>query len=103
MPTYTFYNKKTKKEYDDYMSISEMEEFLEKNKHITQVIKSINIVSGVQGVSYKSDQGWKDNLSRIAEAHPKSPLAQRYGKKTIKQSQTENILAKHRKRIRGKK
>jgi len=98
MPTYTFYNKKTKKEYDDYMSISEMEEFLEKNKHITQVIKSINIVSGVQGVSYKSDQGWKDNLSRIAEAHPKSPLAQRYGKKTIKQSQTENILAKHRKR-----
>jgi len=103
MPTYTFYNKKTKKEYDDYMSISEMEEFLEKNKHITKVIKSINIVSGVQGVSYKSDQGWKDNLSRIAEAHPKSPLAQRYGKKTIKQSQTENILAKHRKRIRGKK
>jgi hypothetical protein len=103
MPTYTFYNKKTKKEYDDYMSISEKEEFLEKNKHITQVIKSINIVSGVQGVSYKNDQGWKDNLSRIAEAHPQSTLAQRYGKKTIKQSKTEQVLAKHRKRQRGKK
>ena len=103
MPTYTFLNKKTGKEYDDYMSISEMEEFLNKNKHITQVIKSINIVSGVQGISHKSDQGWKDNLSRIAEAHPKSALAQRYGKKTIKQSQTENILAKHRKRNRSKK
>ena len=103
MPTYTFLDKKTGKEFDDYMSISEMEEFLKKNKHISQVIKSINIVSGVQGVSYKNDQGWKDNLSGIAEAHPKSPLAERYGKKTIKQSQTENILAKNRRRIRGKK
>ena len=103
MPVYTFYNKKTKKEFDEIMTISEMEEYLDKNKHISQVIKSINIVSGVQGVSFKNDQGWKDNLSRIAEAHPKSPLAQRYGKKTIKQSQTENILAKHRKRNRGKK
>jgi len=103
MPTYTFKDKKTGKEFNDYMSISEMEEFLKKNKHISQVIKSINIVSGVQGVSYKNDQGWKDNLSRIAEAHPKSPLAERYGKKTIKQSQTENILAKNRRRIRGKK
>jgi hypothetical protein len=103
MPVYTFYNKKTKKEFDEIMTISEMEDYLDKNKHISQVIKSINIVSGVQGVSFKNDQGWKDNLSRIAEAHPKSPLAQRYGKKTIKQSQTENILAKHRKRNRGKK
>ena len=80
-----------------------MEKFLKKNKHITQVIKSINIVSGVQGVSYKTDGGWKDNLSRIAEAHPNSPLAKRYGKKSIKQSQTENVLAKHKRRLQGKK
>jgi len=103
MPTYTFYNKKTGKEFDDSMSIAEMEEYLKKNKDITQVIKSINIVSGIQGVSYKNDQGWKDNLSRIAEAHPKSPLADRYGKKTIKQSQTENALAKNKRRIKDRK
>jgi len=103
MPTYTFYNKKTKKEYNEVMSIAEMEEYLDKNKHISQVIQSINIVSGVQGVSYKNDNGWKDNLSRIAEAHPKSPLAERYGKRTTKQSQTENALAKNRRRLRGKK
>ena len=46
MPIYTFYNKRTKKEYDDMMSISEMEEYLKKNKHISQVIKGLNIVSG---------------------------------------------------------
>jgi|TARA_B100001057_G_scaffold384869_1_gene391464 hypothetical protein len=101
MPLYTFYNKKSKKEHTDMMTISEMEEYLAKNKHISQVIVPINIVAGVSGLSYRQDGGWKDNLSRIAEAHPKSALADRYGKKTIKQSKTEQVLAKHRKR-RGK-
>jgi len=98
MPVYTFLNKKTKKEYDEMMSIAEMEEYLDKNPHITQVIKGLNIVRGVSGTSYKTDSGWKENLSRIAEAHPKSALADRYGKKSIKQSKTEQVLAKHRKR-----
>jgi len=83
------------------MSISEMEEYLEKNKHITQVIKGLNIISGASGITNKTDGGWKENLSRIAEAHPKSALADRYGKKSIKQSKTDQVLAKHRKR-RGK-
>ena len=101
MPTYTFINTKTHKEHTEMMSISEMEEYLSKNKHIKQVIKGLNIIGGVSGLSYKQDGGWKDNLSRIAEAHPKSALADRYGKKSIKQSKTEQVLAKHRKR-RGK-
>ena len=101
MPLYTFYNKKTKKEHTDMMTISEMETYLEQNPHIKQAIKSLNIVGGVSGLSYRQDSGWKENLQRISEAHPKSALAQRYGKKTIKQSKTEQVLAKHRKR-RGK-
>ena len=101
MPLYTFLNKKTGKEHTDMMTISEMETYLEQNPHVQQVIKSLNIVAGVSGLSYRQDGGWKDNLSRIAEAHPKSALADRYGKKTIKQSKTEAVLAKHRKR-RGK-
>ena len=102
MPVYTFLNKKTNKEYDEMMSIAEMEEYLKKNKHITQVPRGLNIVRGVSGITHKVDSGWKDNLSRIAEAHPKSALAQRYGKKTIKQSKTEQVLEKHRKRSKGK-
>jgi len=38
MPIYTFYNKRSKKEWDDMMTMSEMEEYLAKNKHITQVL-----------------------------------------------------------------
>ena len=98
MPLYTFLNKKTGKEYDEMMTIAEMEEYLSKNTHIQQVLKGLNIVRGVSGITQKTDSGWKENLSRIAEAHPKSSLAERYGKKTIKQSKTEQVLAKHRKR-----
>ena len=103
MPTYTFYNKRTKKEYTDLMSISEMEEYLRKNKHVSQVIKGINIVASTGERTGKTDAGWKENLSRIAEAHPQSNLAKRYGKKTIKQIKTEQAITKNRKRIAGKK
>ena len=101
MPIYTFRNKKTGKEFDDMMSIAEMESYLKKNKHITQVLKGLNIVSGVGSI--KQDGGWKDNLSRIAEAHPNSPLADRYGKKDIKKIKTQQALEKNRRRLRGKK
>ena len=99
MPTYTFYNKRTKKEYTDMMSISEMEEYLSKNKHVSQVIKGINIVASTGERTGKTDAGWKENLSRIAEAHPRSNLAKRYGKKTIKQIKTDQVIKKHTKRI----
>jgi hypothetical protein len=101
VPIYTFKNKKTGKEFDDMMTIAEMEEYLNNNKHITQVLKGLNIVSGVGSI--KQDGGWKDNFSRIAEAHPQSALADRYGKKSTKSIKTQQALAKNRRRIRGKK
>ena len=55
------------------MSIADKEDIFKKNKHIKQLITQINIVSGTGGM--KNDSGWKDNMSRIAEAHPTSPFA----------------------------
>tara|TARA_B100000085_G_scaffold140154_1_gene127714 strand:- start:204 stop:509 length:306 start_codon:yes stop_codon:yes gene_type:complete len=101
MPIYTFENTKTGEVYDDMMSIADMEKFLKKNKHIKQRLTTINISSGVQGVNMKNDGGWKDNLSRIAEAHPTSPLADQHRKRSIKEVKTAQVMAKHRKR-RGK-
>ena len=51
MPTYTFEDTKTGKVFDDYMSIADKEAYLEKNKHIKQLITTINIVSGTGGMS----------------------------------------------------
>ena len=104
MPIYTFENIKTGKVYDDMMSIAEKETFLKKNKHIKQRLTSLNISSGVRGMGgMKNDAGWKDNLSRIADAHPNSPLAKQHKKRSIKEVKTQQVIEKHRKRQRGKK
>ena len=102
MPLYTFENKRTGKTFTEMMTIAEMESYLKKNKHIKQNITSINIVAGVSGMSYKSDQGWKETLSKVAEAHPQSALASEVGKKSIKQIKTEQVVKKHRARQNAK-
>ena len=102
MPIYTFHNNKTNKIFTEMMSIAEMEEYLKKNPHIKQQLTSLNIVGGVSGMSYRTDGGWKDNLSRIAEAHPNSPLAQQHGKRSIKQVKTEQAIKKYKARRSAK-
>lgn len=103
MPNYDFQNTKTGKVFTEFMSMDEREEYLKSNPHIRQLINSINIVSGIGSNRTRSkDSGWNETLSKIAEKHPNSALARDHSKKTIKQVKTENVLAKHRKRQRGK-
>ena len=102
MPIYSFEDTKTGKEFDQIMSIAEKEEYLNTNTHIKQVINRINIVGGVSGMSYRQDQGWKENLSRIAEKHPTSALAREMGTRTTKQIKTEQVIKKHRARQNAK-
>ena len=103
MPTYRFYNSKTKEEYTDLMSISEMEELIKK-KHIKLLPPTqLNIVSSTGTIDGKTDSGWKEVMSKISEAHPKSELAQRYGKKSVKDTQVERVIKKHRAKKAGKK
>ena len=103
MPTYRFYNKRTKEEYTDLMSISEMEEFIQK-KHIKLLPPTqVNIVSSVGNIDSKTDNGWKEVLSKVSEAHPASNLASQYGKKSVKDTQVDRIIHKHRRKKAGKK
>ena len=103
MPTYRFYNKRTKKEYTDLMSISEMEEFIQK-KHITLLPPTqLNIVSSTGSLDSKTDNGWKEVMSKISEAHPNSHLADQYGKKSVKDTQVDRVIKTHRAKKAGKK
>ena len=95
MPTYNFKNTETGEEFEELMSMSEREKFLEDNKHIQQLPSLFAMSASGTGDRIKNDGGWKDNLSRIAEAHPGSPIAERYGKKTTKDINTRNVLKKH--------
>ena len=103
MPTYRFLNTRTKKEYTDLMSISEMETFIKK-KHIKLLPPTtLNIVSSVGHVDSHTDSGWKEVMSKISEAHPNSHLADQYGKKSVKDTQVDRIIHKHRRKKAGKK
>lgn len=98
MPAYTFENIKTGEQYTIHMSMSEIEDYLKKNKNVRQVFTSLNIVGGVAGLTHKPDSGFKDVVQKIAEKHPGSPLAERYKKKSIKEIRTKQVIDKHRKR-----
>ena len=103
MPTYRFYNSKTKEEYTDLMSISEMEEFIKK-KHIKLLPPTqLNIVSSTGSLDSKTDNGWKEVLSKVSEAHPASNLASQYGKKSVKDTQVDRVIKTHRAKKAGKK
>jgi hypothetical protein len=98
MPTYRFLNTKTNEEYEDLMSIAEMESLIKK-KHIKLLPPTqMNIVSSVGSIDGRMDGGWKEVMSKAAEAHPNSPLAERYGKKSVKQTQIDRVRKKHRDR-----
>ena len=95
MPTYRFQNLKTGVVYEDFMSIAEMEK-LKRNKNVKLLPPTqMNIVSSVGSVDSKTDNGFKEVLSKAAEAHPNSPLAERYGRKSVKQTQVDRVRKKH--------
>ena len=95
MPTYRFYNKNTKTEFEEYMSIADMEKF-KKKKHITLMPPTqMNIISGVVSASNNKDGGFNEVLHKISEAHPNSALADRTLKKSIKQVKTRETIKKH--------
>ena len=95
MPTYRFLNTKTNEEYEDLMSISEMESLIKKKYIRLLPPTQMNIVSSVGSVDSKTDSGFKEVLSKAAEAHPNSPLAERYGRKSVKQTQIDRVRKKH--------
>jgi len=97
MPTYTFKNTRTNEHFEEVMPYDEKVRFLKECPWITSVLDGINIVAGV-GVDsrIKNDDGWKENLQRIGEAHPTSDLASRYVKKSAKDAKTESAVAKWR-------
>ena len=94
MPTYDFYNTETGEEFSALMKISEREEYLKENPHIQQVIGATATVSGVS-ITGKIPDGFKEVLSKVSENHKQSTVANRHGKKSIKETQTQKIVDKH--------
>ena len=98
MPTYKFKNLKTGVVYEDFMSIRDMEKLRENPNIELQMPDTLNIVSSTgDNIDAKTDAGWKETLSKISEAHPKSELAKQYGKrKSSTDVKIEQVRKKHK-------
>jgi hypothetical protein len=97
MPTYTFKNNTTGVEWEKFMRMSEVDDYKKEND-CSIIITGVNIASG-QGdnIDAKTDAGWKETLSKISEAHPKSELAKQYGKrKSSTDVKIEQVRKKHK-------
>ena len=94
MPTYRFLNTETGEEFEDFLTNSRKIELLEKNLHIQQMPVMFAITSMVGSFDSKTDDTWKEVLSKVAEAHPDSEVAKRHGKRTIHQAKAHDIYTK---------
>ena len=99
MPTYTFIDNNTGLAYDEFMGMDDREKYLKDNPHISQVpVMFAYVGDHIMGVGPKTDGGFNERMEQIANSHPGSPLADRYGSKSKshKEIKTRNILKKHR-------
>ena len=97
MPTYTIENTEEDEIYDTVCSWNELQTFLSENPQYKKVVTAPAIVGGIEGKTHRVDDGFKENMSRIAEAHPNSPMAERYGHgKNIAETRVRNIAKKHK-------
>jgi hypothetical protein len=103
MPTYTFFNELAGVEYEDFMSISEYTQFMKDNPHIKRVWDSAPAIVGdhISAAGPKNDAGFKENMQRIAAAHPDSPMSDRWGgsSRTHKEIKTKSAIDKHAKKV----
>jgi hypothetical protein len=99
MPTYEFYNTKTKKVEEHNISIKEYDAFKESNAHLERYYTSAPALSysGTGDMAgKKTDNTWKEVMHKIAEQNPRSPLAEKVLKKSNKRVKTDQVLKKHK-------
>jgi hypothetical protein len=94
MPLYDFLNTQTGEVEEMMLSLSQREQFLKDNPHMQQILGATATVSGVS-ITGKIPDGFKEVLAKVSENHKQSSVANRHGKKSIKEAQTQQIVNKH--------
>ena len=98
MPTYEFKDVNTGEVTEHFFtSWRSKDDFLAENPQyqqtMTQAPALVTAVSGSK--STRVPDGFKEVLSKVAEAHPTSTVGERHGKKSIKDVKTREIIKKH--------
>tara|TARA_B100000927_G_C16410343_1_gene447053 strand:+ start:326 stop:679 length:354 start_codon:yes stop_codon:yes gene_type:complete len=94
MPTYIIRDTKRRKEFDVFCSWSELQDFLKNNPHCIKVVTAAAVVG--DHIKKKTDGGMKEVFSKIADKHPNSALADRFGgRKSNAAVKAKTIAKKH--------
>jgi len=64
MPTYKFLNNDTGEEYEEFMTISALDVYLEENPNVTQLVHGAPMISSGRGMT-KPDEGFRDLLKQM--------------------------------------
>lgn len=94
MPMYTFRVKETGEVFEELFTYDQKKAFLTDNPEYEEVIGAPAIISGISGVTHKTDGGFKDLLNRIGNANPLSRVGQEHGDKSIKSVKTRQAVEK---------
>ena len=70
MPTYKFLNNSTGEEFEDFMSISALDQFLAENPNIVQLVNGAPLIHSGRGIG-KPDSGFRDLLKEMKKRHSK--------------------------------
>ena len=98
MPTYEFRDTNSGEQFEIFMTWSKREEYLKENPHVQPLVSAPAIISGT-GSYQKAPSGFSEVLSKVAEAHPTSPLAEKVGGRSIKDVRTREVVKKHVEKI----
>ena len=96
MPIYTFRDRSTDELFDVTLRISDYDIYLVSNPHHERYIDSCPGIVGGTG-SIRTDSGFKEVLSKVAEAHPNSELAGRTTSRSAQQVKVDTVVEKYRK------
>jgi hypothetical protein len=69
-PTYLFRNNETGEEYEEFMSISALETYLEETPNVTQLVNGAPMIHSGRGMN-KPDAGFRDLLKHIKKGNQK--------------------------------
>ena len=100
MPTYLLTNTENKETYEEFCSWDNLQILLKDNPHIKQELTSPSIVGDHVASGNPSgkgmDGGLKEVFGKIAQNHPNSPLADRFGDgKSVRQKKVKSVVKKH--------
>lgn len=64
MPTYKFVNNDTGEEYEEFMTISALDDYLKEHTNVTQLVNGAPLISSGRGMS-KPENGFRDLLKEM--------------------------------------